>query len=242
MPPQPLGRITPNQAVDFDPAKLATVPQLTALPMTVIAIWGTIDGILAKMLAHMMSSDLAVGVAIFHAIKSQDAQRAAILGAAEKSLCLDDYKLLQVVLKVTRASRERRHDYSHHLWGIPTIPDALALLDPRDSLKEIVILEERMEEFRRQMGQISEMDKMAIYYHPQQPRPQPPPIPPQTIDAMKIMVFKEKDLKADLKEAEQALLLYRDLQRALFGPSLEAKSEARLLLLAVPRIARAFRP
>jgi hypothetical protein len=58
--------------VDFDPAKLATVPHLTALPMTVIAIWGTIDGILAKMISHLMKSDLETAVAMFHALQSQE--------------------------------------------------------------------------------------------------------------------------------------------------------------------------
>jgi hypothetical protein len=61
MPPQPITRITPNPAVDFDPAKLASIPHLTALPMTVIAIWGAIDGNLAKMLSHIVESDFGIG-------------------------------------------------------------------------------------------------------------------------------------------------------------------------------------
>jgi hypothetical protein len=46
MPPQPITRIRPNVMVDFDPVKLSALPNLTALPMTVIAIWGAIDSIL----------------------------------------------------------------------------------------------------------------------------------------------------------------------------------------------------
>ena len=60
MPPQPITKITPNPAVDFDPATLASIPHLTALPMTVIAIWGAIDGNLAKMLSHIVESDLVL--------------------------------------------------------------------------------------------------------------------------------------------------------------------------------------
>jgi hypothetical protein len=76
-----------------------------------------------------------------------------ILGAAEKALSLDDYRLLQAVCKVTKASRGRRHEYAHHLWGIPNIPDALALLDPRDSLKQMVSFEEQVDEYRERMSQ-----------------------------------------------------------------------------------------
>ena len=65
MPPQPITRIIPNHAVDFDPVKLASVPHLTALPMAVIAIWGAIDGHLAKMLSRIVDSDFAIVVAIF---------------------------------------------------------------------------------------------------------------------------------------------------------------------------------
>ena len=72
--------------VDFDPVKLSTVPHLTVLPMTVIAIWATIDGIIAKMLSNLMNSDFAIGVAMFHAIRSQDGQRQAVRAAAEKAL------------------------------------------------------------------------------------------------------------------------------------------------------------
>jgi hypothetical protein len=134
MPPQPITRIISNPTVDFDPAKLATVPHLTALPMAVIAIWGAIDGNLAKMLSHIVGSDFAIVVAMLHALRNQDSQRSAIFGAAEKALPSDDYSLLKAVDKVTKASRDRRHEYAHHLWGIPNIPDALALLNPRDGL------------------------------------------------------------------------------------------------------------
>jgi hypothetical protein len=156
MPPQPITRIISNPTVDFDPAKLATVPHLTALPMAVIAIWGAIDGNLAKMLSHIVGSDFAIVVAMLHALKSQDSQRSAIFGAAEKALHSDDYNLLKAVDKVTKASRARRHEYAHHLWGIPNVSDALALLDPRDGLKEIVAFEKRMEEWKAHMPQNSQ--------------------------------------------------------------------------------------
>jgi hypothetical protein len=48
------------------------------------------------MLANLMQSDFGVAVAMFHAIKSQDRQRSAIQGAAEKVLPTEDFKLLRL--------------------------------------------------------------------------------------------------------------------------------------------------
>jgi hypothetical protein len=72
MSPQPINRIKPNVVIDFDPAKLASVPHLTALPMTVIAIWSRIDAIIAKTLTNLMHSDFSIVVAMFQAIRNQD--------------------------------------------------------------------------------------------------------------------------------------------------------------------------
>jgi hypothetical protein len=88
MPPRPITSIQPNVTVEFDTAKLATVAHLTTMPMTVIATWSAIDGIIAKMLANLIKSDLTIAAAMFQAIKSQDGQRQAVLAAAEKALNL----------------------------------------------------------------------------------------------------------------------------------------------------------
>jgi hypothetical protein len=117
MPPQPITRVRSKVKIDFNPVKLGEVPHLTALPMTVISIWATIDSVIAQMLAGLMQSDFAVGVAMFHAIKSQDGQRPAVLAAAEQALHPEDYRLLQGVWGATSASRARRHEYAHRQWG-----------------------------------------------------------------------------------------------------------------------------
>jgi hypothetical protein len=128
MSPQPINRIRSNPMIDFDPVKLQTVPHLTALPMTVIAIWASIDGIIGKMLSNLIEThDLGAAVSMFHAIKNQDVQRDAIKAAAEKSLPAENYTLFIAILTITKPSRQRRHDYAHHIWGIPkNIPDSLA--------------------------------------------------------------------------------------------------------------------
>jgi hypothetical protein len=243
MPPQPITRIRTNVAIDFDPVKLATVPHLTTLPMTVMAIWSAIDSILAEMLSYMMKSDFGTAVAMFHALKSQESQRAAILGAAEYALQPDDCRLLHAVWKATKASRDRRHEYAHWLWGIPDIPDALALLNPRDNLKQMVSFEERMDEYRERMSKWGDrVNAMIVYYHHGHPKPMPPPAPSSEPDYSYVKCFRKKDLEDDVKEAEQARLWFLNLQRSLFDPSPQVASEARQRLLMEPKIAQAIRP
>jgi hypothetical protein len=103
---------------------------------------------------------------MFHALQSQDAQRAAIRGAAEKALSPEDFRLFQAVWKVTESSRTRRYEFAHHLWGLPTIPDALALLDPKDALREVVAFTKRMNEWVQQMNAVQRRDQMITYYPP----------------------------------------------------------------------------
>jgi hypothetical protein len=228
--------------IDFDPVKLASVPHLSILPMTVIAIWGAIDGTLAKMLSHMMTSDFGIAVAMFQALKSQESQRAAISGAAEKALSPDDYRLLQAVWKVTKASRDRRHEYAHHLWGIPNIPDALALLDPRDSLKQMVSFEEQMDEYSERMSQWTRRTSGMNIHQRGHTYPMPPSPPSEEPDYSNVKCFTKTDLEDDVKDAEQARLWFLELQRALFDRSPQASNEARQRLLGAPQIAQALQP
>jgi hypothetical protein len=210
--------------------------------MAVIAIWGAIDGNLAKMLSRIVGSDFAIVVAMLHAMKSQDSQRSAIFGAAEKALPSDDYNLLKAVDKVAKASRARRHEYAHHLWGIPNIPDALALLNPKDGLKEIVAFEKRMDEWREDMRKTRNTYTGEVYIGRSFPLSLPPATPSDNPDYSNVKCFRKQDLEKDLREAEQALRWFLDLQHALFGPSPQAKDEARQRLLAAPQIAQALQP
>ncbi len=239
MSPQPVNRIRPDTKVDFDPSKLANKPHLIALPMTVIATWATIDSIIAELLAYLIKSDLAVAVAMFHAIKNQDAQRQAVLAAAEKTLTPDDHKLLSAIWKASKASRDRRHEYAHHLWGIPdNIPDALALMDPKDSLRERVAFEEQMNAWRKQMRRWTATPTTFLHYHQHQ-SPTPPPDAPNYSN---VQCFRKSDLDDDVTAAQKALQWFLDFRRALFDPSQQVRDEARRRLLAAPQIQQSFQP
>jgi len=241
MAPQPLNRITPNCAVNFDPRKLLNSPHITVYPMTVIATWAFIDDILARLLSQMMKSDLSIGLAMFQALKSQESQRSAVLGAAEKALPLDHFRLLQAIWKVTKPSRDRRHEYAHHLWGIPdSIPNALALLDPKDSLRDLAAEHEWQQAHEKRIEDLKEWDRWASIYHPYRPRPEPfnEPKPP-VVDRSRIMIFRDNDLRDDERDARSALEHFANFQFAIRNNSPGDAIHQRLLV--VPEIEQAFR-
>jgi hypothetical protein len=130
---------------------------------------------------------------------------------------------------------------------LPTIPDALALLDPKDALREVVAFTKRMNEWVQQMNAVQRRDQMITYYPPNyallgitpDPRRIQPPPPTPDSDYSKVKCFRKPDLEDDVREAEQALLWFLSLQRALFDPSSQARDEARQEISAVPQIAQA---
>jgi hypothetical protein len=72
--------------------------------------------------------------------------------------------------------------------------------------------------------------------------PSPPANPIDSPDFSNVKCFRRNDLETDVKDAEKALVLFLTLQRALFGPSSQAKDEARQQLLLEPQIQKAFQP
>jgi hypothetical protein len=108
--PQPLSRVNPHATTQFDGYALIEKEELAVYPMTVIAMWADIDRALAELLLLMLKSpDLSVGMAMYQALASSEAKRAALLAAAA----------------------------AHHLWGVAKeLPNALLLVDPKDWVKQ----------------------------------------------------------------------------------------------------------
>jgi hypothetical protein len=242
MPPQPLSRVAPKAKVSFDPAELWKVRHLTALPMMTIAYWSKVDLILAAMLSHLLKSDLSIGIAMFQALKSQDSQRAAIVGAAEKALKSEDFRLLQAVWKVTKASRDRRHEYAHHIWGTLDAPEGLVLSDPRDNLRDMATEHDWKIARDKREAEIKKWDDWARIYHPPGPRPAPfSELPPPPVDFANLKLFRKPDLEADVQDARQAHECFVHLHQALWD-KYPTQNEARQWLLEVPQIAQALQP
>jgi hypothetical protein len=120
---------------------------------------------------------------------------------------------------------------------LPTIPDALALLDPKDALREVVAFTKRMNEWVQQMNAVQRRDQMITYYPPNyallgitpDPRRIPPPPPTPDSDYSKVKCFRKPDLEDDVREAEQALLwflpkrIFSDLGVSFIGFGLGAR-------------------
>ena len=226
--PQPINRVRPDALVSFDSADLAEVPHLIVYPMQVIATWSKIDSLYTELLSWLIKSDFGIVVEMLLAIKSQETKSFVVKAAAKHALGDDDYALFDSVYNATKASRRRRHEYAHHLWGVPrNIPESLALLDPRDGLKGIVTLQERMAAWETQIRKMHE------------PGAGPPPglspwyqAPPDQIDYTRVQCFRKDELIGDVADANKCLELYLNLTLALFAQRPQRRDEARRRLEA----------
>ncbi|WP_439544834.1 hypothetical protein [Sandarakinorhabdus sp.] len=194
MPPQPLSSVRKNADILTGPSVFVERPQLAILVMRVISLWSSIDSNLAQMLSSFLKADFAVGAAMYASLSSGESKRAALLGAARQALSPNDFDLLNAVLKVSKASRLRRNEFAHHVWGIsPQLVDALLLIHPINLMQYNVALRERSEKMRPSLiSAIQGPMKMEL-----------PPFP--RLDTKRIYVFKDKDLLEDVEMAQQSL-------------------------------------
>lgn len=165
-------------------------------------------------------------MAMLQTLSGGEAKRAALLAAAAEALKTnrDDHNLFKVVLAVIAASRSRRNDFAHHLWGISReVPNALLLVDPKIWVKQSTMVEVHK---RRDPKTLNIND----------------PGPSRFIDHRKIWVFRKTALAQDVKEASSAahyvLLLNYALDREQGGN--EVADQARAMLLSAPRVRREF--
>jgi hypothetical protein len=235
--PQPLSRVrskSPSLTV-FGPQALSAAPNLVALPMQVIAIWAAIESMQAQMLARMLKAEVRTGIAMFQALASAEARKAALNAAAQVSLSAEDARLLQAVSKVTKASRDRRNEYAHHIWGVLGQPvEALLLVDPKDYLRDRV----QSIEYQRAMTDWSEKVRAASGRQEEWP-PQPTEAPATQLDKSRVMVFRLPDLTKDVKDALRAHSLFHSTSFVL-GENPHSSAAARQDLLADNDIAKAL--
>ena len=232
--PQPLSKICPLASVLFDPGALLERPALAVFPMTVIARWADIDKSLAELLLLMLKSpNLSVGMAMFQALNSGEAKRAALLAAAAEALeqNVDDHNLFRAVLNAISASRNRRNHFAHHLWGVAReLPDALLLADPKDWVKQSTAVE------AYEQG-LTDADTSVFFETMLKPQPT------LFVDRRKVRVFSKLALAADADAANLArdhvILLRFALDRRRFGG--EQADRTRATLLSAPQVRQEFR-
>lgn len=183
--------------------------------MRVIACWAHIEGDLGSLLARMLKADIATGVAMYQALTSSDAKRAALAAAAAQALPEWQQLLLLAVQKATKASRDQRNDFAHAAWGnAKEVPDAVLLLPTK------IVVERNVS-----MRQRHVVDGTNV-------------IRPIGLDHSQVMVYKERDFQdasdRALKAQAQHGLLYM-----VIGETIE---QARRQLLHEPEVQQALQP
>jgi hypothetical protein len=117
--------------IEFFPSSVRQHPEFAAAIAYVIACGGFIDCTLASMLTLLLHAEPRAGTAMYMALSGAEARRAALSAAAKEVLTPENFAGFQDVLAKTKAARERRNDFAHHLWGFSKqIPDGLLLISP----------------------------------------------------------------------------------------------------------------
>ncbi len=214
--PQILSKVTPKGDIYFSAGTLYQSPFAKEVAY-VIALWSHIDGDIATILSKMLKSDIVVGTAMYMALTSAEAKKAALNAAASQALPEWQSILLQAVIRVTKPVRDERNAFAHHAWGICTeFDDRLLLTHPKTILAVNVSHRQRSQELPDGRGVIA----------------------PRTIDRSEIKVYGESDFKRVVSASRNASEFF-----TLFYATLSARSldGARTQLLNEPQIQQALR-
>lgn len=209
---QPLSNVCSDAQVEISADCIGGAPDFAEKVMRVIALWSHNDGNLAAILAVMLKTDIQTGVAMYHALTSAEARKAALFAAADIAMLEWEAILLRAVIRACRASRNQRNDFAHGIWGVsPDVPDAIMLLDAE------VVMEHNVS-----VRQPVMVDGQRV-------------IRPKGIDNKRVWVYRQKDFDAahdDAQTAYQRLLNYYTLARF-------RDDRARIELLSDPQVAQA---
>lgn len=229
--PQPLSRVRADATIFVGIDDNTETLPLWRLIMFTVNSWSHIDALMAEMLGKFLKADHQTVFAMYSALSSGEAKRAAFLGAA-KSAAPDDFNLIEAAVGAMRASRHRRNAYAHHLWGYsPELPDALLLFDPDVLPAQSAALWQSAAEGKLTPKATpvvnSEGKRVVMVEFPQMP----------SHDRSKIFVYKKADLEEGALFAEQCVGVINLLKKAL-GPYPD--EQARSQLLSEPLIQRAL--
>lgn len=172
-------------------------PTLAAKVAETIGIWAAIDSEILSIATAILDTDYIAVSAMLGALTSSEVKAAALLAAASEVLCANDLALFKKVREITKASRNRRNEFAHHIWIYSDdLPDALLLVDPKYissfSARRKRAFEDLFQHMARRQVTFEEID-----------------IP--EIDRSKILVYREKDLDAEVCNAKRAFKLHNQL-------------------------------
>lgn len=222
--PQPLSMVKKDAEIFTEATELP--PELCVQIVRTISAWSHIDQIIASMLAGFLEADFAVAAAMFRALSSDEAKRAAVIGAAKEARP-DKRDIVQAVLNATKTYRGIRHKFAHHIWATsPDVPKAMILIDPKAIIESDFALHEKARRGELHPKATKEGDVIRLDF-PQFPTP----------DRSKMMVYKLKELQDIANDAFACVHTYKLLNRVCGKfPDDEAQQE----LLSVPPIQQEF--
>jgi len=180
--PQPLSRVKPEADISIGPQSLHVFPQFLPRIMGVIAQWAHTDGDFANVFAMTLKTDIEVGVGVYQAFNGLEARRMALFAAAKKALPEWQQIALDAVWRATKASRDQRDRFAHHVWGYSVdLPNALLLRNPN-----VVI------------------DRNISYRTGVEIKDGRHLISPKDFDREKVFVYREKDFERAFMDALEA--------------------------------------
>jgi hypothetical protein len=216
--PHPLSRVKPNAEIEVGVNALAQRPQFVPQIMRVIAYWAHIDGDMATIFSNFLRTDIEVGTAVYQAFNGAEARRVAMFAAAEKALPEWQQIALRAVWNATKASRDQRDKFAHHVWATSEeLPDALLLMHSSVVVARNVSHRQRSEHLPNGRGVIA----------------------PKDLDRSKVFVYRQKDFDRAAEEAGAASFLVMLLYTAIGQNWHEV---GRRQLWNEPRFQRAVQP
>lgn len=198
--PNPLSRVKPKATFSIvPPAAMSKRPSLAVKVAEVISIWASIETEILFLATDILDADYVAVSAMLGALTSSEAKTAALIAAATAVLDSSDLALFSKVRAATKASRDRRNEFAHHIWMCSDeLPDALLLVDPK-YLSSFSVMERRA---------IENLEKLMA----QRPVMADEPLDIPEIDKSKVFVYREKDLDVEVNYALRAFRLHNQLR------------------------------
>lgn len=130
--PNPLSKVRPDASIKLGVHTFENHPKFMLHIHNVIHCWSKTDLFLSHLATTFLRSDFEVVAAMFQALSSAEARRAAMIAAAQEVLDEEDFWLVCAVLAEIRSSREERNRFAHHIWAAcEELPENLLLVDPK---------------------------------------------------------------------------------------------------------------
>ena len=220
MCPQPLSRVNPNARYSFTKDGIGAYPNLCARAMEIIHLHSIVEHRWSLILVEVLRADPKTGMAMYQALSSSEARRAALLAAAYAVLTQEDAFLFHACLEAGTPIRRVRNHFAHHLWGTSEdIPDAILLANPATFLQRDVI-------FAAANKAMRETGRVVVPKDEAQPD---------------IQVWRASDLATAVGSADEYLRTVRELETGIYVFGIPLNAETRRLLLGRPQVESALR-